>query len=166
MWPQSAFWMGRACSYPRYRPYAHADVPHSAFCGLSACACLTNSQRQTSAGCLCRRWRVCCRQKGMRAAGDGAFLNAVRLTASKLLFAATPPFTGAWPAPVTSLTGSISGARNALKCHRHFTPCPAPLTGACEADAQLKSTISPAALIPSACSNRYRLKRRPRLRVR
>ena len=47
----------------------------------------------------------------MRDAGDGAFLNAARLTASKLLFAATPPFTGAWSAPVTSLTGSISGAR-------------------------------------------------------
>ena len=66
IYPRSAFWMGRACSCPRYRPYVHTDVPHSAFCGLSACACLTNLQRQTSAGCLCRRWRVCCRQKGMR----------------------------------------------------------------------------------------------------
>ncbi len=32
----------------------------------------------------------------------------------------------------------------------HFSPCSAPLTGASEADAQLKSTISPAALIDCA----------------
>ena len=73
------------------------------------------------------------------AAVDGAFLNAARLTAPKLLFAATPPFTGAWPAPVTSLTGSIRVGR--------FAPSP---NRSSEADAPLKSTISPAPLIPSA----------------
>ena len=35
-------------------------------------------------------------------------LNAARLTASSLLFAAAPPYPGAWPAPGTSLTSSIS----------------------------------------------------------
>ena len=98
-----------------------------------------------------------------RVAGDGAFLNAARLTASSFLFAATPlccwalprpaapaflahrptlpgfryrllPI-GAWPAPVTSLTGSISVVRCASAPNRSS-----------EADTQLKSTISPATL--------------------
>ena len=42
-------------------------------------------------------WSVMAVPDGFRdeAAVDGAFLDAARLTASSLLFAATPPFTGA-----------------------------------------------------------------------
>jgi hypothetical protein len=104
---------------------------------------------------------------GVKAAGDGAFLNAARLTASSLLFAATPrvllgaaqarrfslaisqpnparlPLSAAadcyLTAPVTSLTGSISAVCYASAPNRSS-----------DAGAQLKSTISPASFTPCA----------------
>ena len=104
--------------------------------------------------------------QGARAAGDGAFLNAARLTASTAPFRCDASYVcwalprpaapallshkpsrlglryrlmpiGALPAPGTSLTSSISVVRNASAPNR--SP---------KADAPLKSTISPASLRP------------------
>ena len=116
--PHSAF-SGRCVrSRARFRRVERADPFQNALQGLCPRATLA----ENPSFCVRRHFGV-----GARAAGDGAFFNAARLTASSLLFAATPPYPGALPAPGTSLTSSISVGLSASKCPpgiSHLAPSP------------------------------------------